>query len=219
MDTIRVAHQNRFQRGEILHLFNLPAERERRRFVTLIANMRHPLKDQATFLRAARRVRAQVPEAAFILAGEGELLEETRGLAAQLGLERDAFFIGRCAKVSELLSISEIGVLSSKGVEGLSNSILEYMAAARPVVATDVGGAREAIVEGETGYIVPPRDDETMARRIVSLLRDPERARTMGESGLRVVKEKFSCQAQVERLENLYDELLAAAKPSAPRND
>jgi L-malate glycosyltransferase len=106
--------------------------------------------------------------------------------------------------------------LSSKGVEGLSNSILEYMAAARPVVATDVGGARDAIVEGETGYIVPPEDDEAMARRIVSLLREPERARTMGESGLRVVKEKFSCEAQVDRLENLYEELLATAKPSAP---
>jgi L-malate glycosyltransferase len=219
MDTIRVARQNGFHRGEILHLFNLPAEHESRRFVTLIANMRHAMKDQATFLRAARRVRAQVPEAAFILAGEGELLDETRRLAAQLGLEGDAFFIGRCAKVSELLSISDIGVLSSKGVEGLSNSILEYMAAARPVVATDVGGAREAIVEGETGYIVPPEDDETMARRIVSLLQEPERARTMGESGRRVVKEKFSCEAQVERLENLYDELLATAKPSAPRND
>ena len=78
------------------------------------------------------------------------------------------------------------------------------MAAARPVVATDIGGAREAIVEGETGWIVPPRDDRALADRIVELLRDPERARAMGERGRLVVTEKFSCAAQLARIEELY---------------
>ena len=71
----------------------------------------------------------------------------------ELGIEDSTFFLGRCENVAELLSISESCVLSSKA-EGFSNSILEYMAAARPVVATDVGGAREVVSEGETGYLV-----------------------------------------------------------------
>ncbi|MDQ3684794.1 MAG: glycosyltransferase [Acidobacteriota bacterium] len=218
MDTTRVAPQSGLRREDALAMFDLPRDDAGRRFVTIVANMRHAMKDQGTFLRAARRVRAAVPEAAFVLAGEGELLEQTRALASQFGLERDAFFTGRCAKVSELLSISDVCVLSSKGVEGFSNSIIEYMAAARPVVATDIGGAREAVVEGETGYVVLPEDDETMAARIISLLQDPEKAREMGERGLSVVKEKFSCEAQAERLEKLYDRLLSNKNPLRPRS-
>ena len=187
-----------------------------RRFITIVANMRahfmEPkpvcLKDHATFLRAAKRVHDAVPDAAFVIAGEGELLEETRSLAAQLGLERDVFFIGRCEKIAELLSVSYACVLSSIA-EGFSNSILEYMAAGRPVVATDVGGAREAIVEGETGYLVKAGDDEALALRLIDLLNDPDRASAMGERGREVVREKFSSEAQLSRAESLYDSLLS----------
>jgi glycosyltransferase involved in cell wall biosynthesis len=165
------------------------------------------LKDHATFLRAAKRVRDSVPDAAFIIAGEGELLEETRSFAAQLGLERDVFFIGRCEQVAELLSLSYACVLSSIA-EGFSNSILEYMAAGQPVVATDVGGAREAVVENETGYLVKAGDDESLAQRLIDLLRDDNRASSMGERGRQVVTEKFSSEAQLERAEQLYETLL-----------
>ena len=123
------------------------------------------MKDHPTFLRAAKRVHEAVPEAAFVLAGEGRLTDSLRALAAELGLARDAFFIGRCSRIAELLAVSDVCVLSSKA-EGFSNSILEYMAAARPVVVTNVGGAREAVAEGETGYLVEAGDDETMAARI-----------------------------------------------------
>ncbi|PYS68230.1 MAG: glycogen synthase, partial [Acidobacteria bacterium] len=98
-------------------------------------------------------------------------------------------------------------VLSSRA-EGFSNSILEYMAAGRPVVVTDVGGAREAVVEGETGYIIPAGDDEGMADRIIQFLRDPKRARAMGEAGKQKVAQNFSCSAQLERTLALYESLL-----------
>jgi glycosyltransferase involved in cell wall biosynthesis len=208
LDAARFAPQPGWRREEILAALGLPHEGNRR-FVTIVANMLHPMKDQATFLRAAQRVRAEVPEAAFVLAGEGGLTEPLRALAAELGLAEDAFFVGRCARIAELLYVSDVGVLSSKGVEGLSNSIIEYMAAGLPVVATDIGGAREAVVEGETGYIVPPEDAETLAARIISLLREPERARAMGERGRQVVAQEFSCEARLARTERLYDELLA----------
>ncbi|HMX26058.1 MAG TPA: glycosyltransferase [Blastocatellia bacterium] len=200
-----------FQRDETLSRFGLPRHGERR-FVTIVANLRLPVKDHPTFLRAARQVRQAVPQAAFVLAGEGELIAPMRALAAELGLAEDVFFIGRCADVARLLAVSEVCVLSSRA-EGFSNSILEYMAAARPVVATDVGGAREAVVPGETGYLAPPGDDTALAAHIIALLRDPERAREMGLRGRRRVEEQFSCAAQLNCTEALYDRLRWRAQP------
>lgn len=216
LDVARLTPPLDFRREEALGLFGLPVD-ERRRFVTIVANMRHTVKDQQTFLRAARRVRDAIPEAAFVLAGEGEQVEPLRAVARELRLERDAFFIGRCARVAELLAISDVCVLSSRGIEGFSNAIIEYMSSARPVVATDVGGAREQVVDGETGYIVEPGDDELMATHIISLLRNPERAREMGLRGRRIVEEKFSCEAQRERTERLYEDLLAGKHASLVR--
>jgi phosphatidylinositol alpha-1,6-mannosyltransferase len=82
------------------------------------------------------------------------------------------------------------------------------MAAARPVVVTDVGGAREAVTDGETGYIVPSGNDRAMAERIISLLNDPQAAQQMGLKGQRVVRENFSCDAQLNNTIELYDQLL-----------
>ena len=205
---LNVAHvtpRHDARRDELLQSFDLPNSR---RFVTIVANMRHVMKDQATFLRAAKLTRAAVPGSSFILAGEGEQMPGLRQLAAELGLADSAFFVGRCNRIADLLAVSDVCVLSSKGVEGFSNSILEYMAAGRPVVATDVGGAREAVVDSETGYIVNPEDFETMATRLISLLRDPEKARAMGAQGRKRVLEHFSCEAQLKRVEELYEKLL-----------
>jgi L-malate glycosyltransferase len=208
MDTSRVAPIESLNREKILEELGLPLEPERR-FVTIVANMHFSMKDQATFLRAAQRVRREVKDAAFILAGEGQLTESLRAQARELGLEMDTFFTGRCARVRELLAVSSVCVLSSKGLEGFSNSIMEYMAAARPVVATDVGGAREAVLDGETGYIVRPTDDVGMASRIITLLKDTEGARLMGLRGLERIREKFSAEAQLVEIEKLYEELLS----------
>ncbi len=174
------------------------------RFVTLVANMRLPVKDHETFLRAAQRVAATVPPSAFVIAGEGELMPRTQAFAAELGLSDRTYFLGRCDRIADLLSLSAVGVLSSRS-EGFSNAILEYMAAALPVVATAVGGAREAVVDQETGYLVEPGDDRAMAERIISLLQQPERARRMGFRGRAIVEQKFSCTAQLQSTLALYD--------------
>jgi glycosyltransferase involved in cell wall biosynthesis len=206
LDPARVRPPDGFSRADALAGLGLPAD-EGRRFVTLVANLRHAVKDHPTFLRAARRVREEVPGATFVLAGEGGLEAPLRALSSELGIAEAVFFTGRCTQVGALLAASDVCVLSSTA-EGFSNSILEYMAAGRPVVATDVGGAREAIVEGETGHLVPSGDDERMAARVTGLLRDPPRAREMGERGRARVEQKFSCAAQLARTEALYESLL-----------
>ena len=193
-------------RAEALSLLGLSVN-ENRRFISIVANMRLEVKDYPMFLRSARQVLDAEPAAALLLAGEGELTDSLRALALELGIGDSTYFLGRCERVAELLSISEICVLSSKA-EGFSNSILEYMAAGRPVVVTNVGGAAELVSEGDTGYLVSSGDDAAMATRIISLLRDPVRARKMGENGAQVVEERFSCAAQLARTESLYDRLL-----------
>lgn len=216
LDPARVRPPADFSRAETLTGFGLPTD-EGRRFVTLVANLRHVVKDHPTFLRAARRVRERVPEAAFVLAGEGELEASLRALSSELGIADAVFFTGRCTRVGALLAVSDVCVLSSTA-EGFSNSILEYMAASRPVVATDVGGAREAIIEGETGHLVPAGHDERMAARIVDLLRDPAHAHTMGERGRARVEQHFSCDAQLARTEALYEQLLRRGQKSEVRS-
>lgn len=215
LDAARVRPPQDFTRESALAALGLPA-RPARRFVSIVANLRHAVKDHPTFLRAAARVRAEVPDAAFVLAGEGELESHLREYAEKLGIGPDVFFIGRCARVAELLAVSEVCVLSSRA-EGFSNAILEYMAAGRAVVATDVGGAREAIVEGETGHLVAAGDDAGMAARVSALLKEPARARAMGERGRERVALKFSCEAQLARTEELYERLLARGAAASER--
>jgi glycosyltransferase involved in cell wall biosynthesis len=194
-------------KAEALGLLGLKAELKERPIVTIVANMRLPVKDHAMFLRMAKRVSDAIPATAFVLAGEGELMPSIISQAAAAGLAASTFFPGACDRLAELLAVSDVCVLTSKS-EGFSNSILEYMAAARPVVVTNVGGAGEAVIEGETGYLVETGDDVTMAQRVLLLLNDAEKARAMGERGYQLVKEKFSRATQLANTEKLYDRLL-----------
>jgi glycosyltransferase involved in cell wall biosynthesis len=212
LDMDRLTVRAGLTRERALAAFGLP-RKPSRRFVTIVANLRNPVKDHPMFLRAAARVRAAVPDAGFVIAGEGELMAYLRDLAKQLGIQDDVFFIGRCDNVADLLFASDVGVLSSKA-EGFANAMLEYMAASLPVVATDVGGAREAITEGENGYVVASGDDANMADRIIELLNEPERARAMGRRGKLLVAEKFSCDRHLQNTLELYDELLSKPKSS-----
>ena len=206
LDLARITPPPGLTRDEALASFGLPNE-PRRRFVTIVANMRHEVKDHQMFLRAAARVQREFPDAVFVLAGEGELQDSLRELATQLGIRENVYFIGPCKDIAALLFISDVCVLSSKA-EGFSNSILEYMAAGRPVVATDVGGAREAIVEGESGYLVKSGDDANMAARITTLLVEPSLAQRMGRRSREIIEQRFSSRAQLENTKAMYRLLL-----------
>ena len=191
---------------DALHRLELESIRGRP-VITMVANFEYKVKDHPMLLRTAQRVTREVPDAVFVIAGEGILRDETEKLASEMGLKESCLFTGRCASVPDLLAVSDICVLSSQA-EGFSNSILEYMAAGRAVVATAVGGASEAIVEGETGYLVNSGDDQAMAERIVDLLRDPERRATMGLNGRRIVEERFSCESRLSNTSALYQRML-----------
>jgi glycosyltransferase involved in cell wall biosynthesis len=189
-------------RAEICKEFGLPVD-ENIKFITLVANLRHTVKNQPMFLRTAQKVSEKAPQAHFVIAGEGELKMDLENLAKELKVEKNVHFIGRCAKIPELLSVSFAGVLTSFN-EGFSNSILEYMAARIPVIATNVGGAGEAIIEDKTGFLVESDDDEVMSEKLTLLLENSEKARQFGENGRKFVEEKFSGKAQLENTLELY---------------
>jgi len=169
------------------------------------------VKDHPMFLRSARRIHNHFPTATFLLIGHGKLTDSLQLMASDLGIRDHTVFLGHCDNVPDLLRLSDVCVLSSKA-EGFSNAILEYMASAKPVVATDVGGAREAITEGKTGFLVKSGDDEMMGNQILCLLNDPQQGRQMGQLGRRVVEERFSCDSQLRNTERLYEMLLNGSK-------
>lgn len=189
-------------RRKICEELGLPTD-ENIKFITLAANLRHAVKNQPMFLRAAKKVSLKCPDAHFVFAGDGELRSGLESLAAQLQIADRAHFVGGCARIPELLSVSFAGVLTSVA-EGFSNSILEYMSANLPVVATDVGGASEAIADGETGFLVASNDHDELAAKLIRLLENPDEAKKMGKLGRKTVEEKFSCENQLAKTLELY---------------
>ena len=176
------------------------------RVVGIVANLR-PVKDHALFLHSAKLVADQIPDAAFLLAGRGELYDDLRKLAAELGIGDRVFFTQGEGNMMDWLSRMAIGCLTSIS-EGFSNAIMEYMAAGMPVVAIDVGGNRDAVVDGETGYLVPERSPEKFAEPIIKLLRNDELRASMGAKGFERCLQLFEVQKTIGQLEDYYRSLL-----------
>ena len=191
-------------RSDICSELGIPAEK---RFVTLVANLRHGVKNQPMLLRCARNLKEEFPDVHFVFAGEGERKRFLIELARKLGVEDRCHFIDRCRKVPELLYVSEICVLTSFA-EGFSNSILEYMAAGKPVVATDVGGARECIEDGKSGFLVSSDDAGAMSQRLSELLNDTRLTAEFGAAGREIVEGRFSLEIQLQEIKALYRNLL-----------
>jgi len=169
-------------------------------------------KDHETIVKAFALVRAVFPAARLVLVGRdfGKLAANRR-LVADLGLSDSVEFITDTSHPEPFIAASEVCVLASPKNEGISNALLEYMALAKPVIATCVGGNPEVVQDGETGFLVPRHSPEAMARRVEELLRNPERARQMGAAGRRRIVEVFTFDRMVGAYEGIYEHLLGRA--------
>jgi glycosyltransferase involved in cell wall biosynthesis len=176
---------------------------ERRpRCVGVLANLR-PVKDPELFVRAAGEVAACHPDVTFCIGGEGESRPALEELIASLGLRGRFFLPGRIHDVPTFLSGLDVAVLCSRS-EGMSNALLEYMAAGRPIVATDVGANGQLIQHGVHGLLVPVGEGEPLAAAINQLLSDAGVAQRLGDAARRRVQEHYSREAMVRRFEAFY---------------
>lgn len=176
------------------------------RTVGTVANF-YENKGLRYFLQAAARVRRVFPKTSFIIIGDGQARPALEDLSAQLDLKNSIHFLGRQKDVLQWMPFFDVFVLSSLK-EGMPFSLLEAMSTARPVVGTAVGGIPEAVIDGKTGILVPPRNPEAIANAIVSLLKNPMRAREMGEAGRKRVLECFTLEKMVKETEAFYQALL-----------
>jgi glycosyltransferase involved in cell wall biosynthesis len=119
-------------------------------------------------------------------------------------------FLGERKEIEAIVAAMHIGVLCTY-TEGISNSVMEYMAAEKPVIVTDGGGSREIVVDGENGFLVPRSDPETLAARIELLLDDPALAGRMGKAGKEHLRRHFSLDQLVANTVRMYQQLLTAA--------
>lgn len=167
-----------------------------------------PQKALDVLLRAVAALTGKFPALRVLIAGEGPERAELEALAAELGVADRVTLLGQRSDVPDLLAALDMAV-SSSSFEGTPLAMMEYMDAGLPVVATRVGGVPDLIDDGVHGLLVEPGDPGALAAAMGELLRDPERARAMGERGRERRRSEFSIEATVRRLERLYEDLAA----------
>lgn len=192
----------RCDRG-ILTQFGIDAEQP---VVGIIASLRDE-KDHPTLLRAARAVLDDVPEAQFLIVGDGPTRSELEALSFELGIADNVHFAGARKDIPQLLSAIDVFTLSSV-TEAFPMSVLEAMACARPVVCTDVGGVSEVVENGVSGFLVPPSNPAQLAARLTGLLSRPDLMKRMGEAGRRRIEADYSLDRSVQETELAFEEIM-----------
>jgi glycosyltransferase involved in cell wall biosynthesis len=168
-----------------------------------------PDKGQDDLLRAAAEVLRRRPETRFVLVGTGTAEPALRALAADLGIAPACVFLGFRDDVPAITAALTVAVLASVDCDASPAVLKEALACGVPAVATDIGGASEILRPGETGLVVPPHRPDELARALLALLDDPERARRMGERGSADVAARFTPDRLVDETLTAYRSVLA----------
>jgi len=176
--------------------------------IVQVANL-YPWKGYEYSIGAFAKVNKRYPETRLLIVGDGPLRGKLESLVVRLKLTDHVEFAGlvpnRC--IPYILSHSDIFILSSLH-EVLPRSILEAMAAGKPVIAPHIGGIPEMVNEGVTGYLIPPKDLNSLASKILELLKNKNLAERMGKAGRKLIEQKFEINTIAEELEKIYQEVV-----------
>lgn len=165
-------------------------------------------KDHESLFLAFEKVINAVPQAYLVLLGGGPLMDHYKARARDLNIDQRILFAGVISDVGPYLDAMNIGCLVPKSNEGFSNAIIEKMAKGLPLVVTDVGGNREAVTDGDNGFVVRPGDAEEIAKKLTLLARDEELRASMGRASRKRAIEDFDLAVMVERHDALYRSLI-----------
>ncbi|HQX51553.1 MAG TPA: glycosyltransferase [Planctomycetaceae bacterium] len=176
-------------------------------FVAVLVARLHELKDHQTALRAIDQARKSIPGLRLLLVGEGDERPPISQTIRERGLQGVVTLAGTRKDIADLLAASDIFLMSSIS-EGIPLTVIEAMAAHRPVVATAVGGLPELVEHGVTGFLAPPRDHAALAAGLVQLYSDCELRERMANLAARRAEEKFSLDGMLNNYRNVYHEVL-----------
>lgn len=164
-------------------------------------------KGQDIFIRSAKGVLKNIPEAKFLIIGDGELRGDLINLTKDLEISKNVIFTGKRTDIPNMLSSLDVVVQPSICPEACSRVILESMAMAKPLIATAVGGNTE-LIDSHTGVLIPESDHLSMASSIIQLLKDRDNSKSMGKKARIRAKEKFDIKHNVKKIEQLYKDIL-----------
>jgi glycosyltransferase involved in cell wall biosynthesis len=180
-------------------------------FVVGIVARLSPVKDHPTLLRVIASLRGPIPMLHCVLIGDGSERSAIEALAESLGISEIVHLAGERRQPPNLHGLFDVSVLCSTS-EAFPNSVLEAMAASRPVVATDVGGTPDAVHHEVTGLLVPPGDSSRLAEAVLRLYDDPALRDRLGTAGREAARAGYGAEAVIEQVEALYTRLAGRAR-------
>lgn len=189
--------------------YNIPYDKK---LIAVVGRLRHE-KGQIVALEAMSAIAAKMPETLLLLAGDGPDAEKLKEKTGELGIKNHVRFLGRLdiAEIFTLYGLSNC-VLIPSIYEGFGLIAVEAMAAGLPVVASSVGGLKEIVADGGTGYLVQTSNSQEFAEKVVRILKSEELTTQMGEKGFQRAKEMFSYEAYSHNIKSLYSEYIKANK-------
>lgn len=162
------------------------------------------LKDYETYIKAANMVLSKIKDVTFLCVGDGNYSDFKKLVDPEN--KRNIKFLGKQEKVESIMNVCDIGVLATY-TEGISNSIMEFMALGKPVIATDGGGTKELIRDEESGFLIPQKSPEILAEKIKSLLNDETKRYNFGRNGKNRIIEEFSIDKMIESFVRVFKDI------------
>lgn len=178
------------------------------KFVWLAVGRFEEAKDYPNMLNAFAKVVLERNDSVLLIAGQGSLMGKTKQLVDELGITSHVYFLGVRKDIPALMNAADAYVMSSSW-EGMPLVLLEASAIGLPIVTTDVGGNREIVIDGKSGFLVPPKNSEALAQTMLKMMDLDENVRKeMGDYGRRYIKENYDLERVVDQWEGLYLQLL-----------
>jgi len=205
IDISRFKNKDQYQRTKIRQELNIPIDSL---IIITVAVLREP-KGIQNMISAFPVILEQVPNAHYLIVGDGPYAESLQDLVTALAIQDHVTFAGHRTDIPALLACSDLFVLPTLK-DALPTVIIEALAAEKPIVASDIGGVPEIIENKVNGLLVQPGDLSSLSTACLSLIKNSEQTRQIILAGSNIVQQKFSIDVQIEKLSTLYEELLAS---------